>query len=155
MTRSKRLNIDDVNNIMVEEDVEEKPTRSGRLADSLQPKDIFQQLDSTVRDMSERFNKEPYTAAAYQSAIQTIPGIDPLTKSKLSQGDTTNLKEVYGIPALHFINQYLFNYPRSVAASMGYEFPEAETLPGKVLSKGAGVAGALKQFQTGVGVAKK
>lgn len=125
------------------------------LADSKQPKDVFQQLDSTVRDMSKRFSKEPYTSTAYQFAIQNIPNIDPLTKTKLAQGDTEHFKEVYGIPALHFLNQYLFNYPRSTSASLGLEFPESKTPVGTVLSKGAGVAGAVKQFQTGLGVAKK
>ena len=126
-----------------------------RLADSKQPKDIFAQLDSTVRDISAKFSREPYMASAYRSALSTMPGLDPVTKEQLAQGDTTNLKEAYGIPAAHYLNQYLFNYPRAIAAKMGMEYPEAETAAGNVLAKTAGIAGGLTQLQGGTKLASK
>lgn len=53
------------------------------------------------------------------------------------------LKEGIVTPALHFLNQAGLNAPRALAKKEGYEYPEAETLPGQVLSKSAGVAGAI------------
>lgn len=48
-------------------------------------------------------------------------------------------REGIATPAFHWANQTLFNTLRALAEKQGYEYPESETVPGKVLSKGAGI----------------
>lgn len=135
---------------------ETQPDLSGGsffLADSQQPEDVYQQLDTSYKNMVDNIKTEPYTASAYNSLIQNIPILDRLTKEQLAQGDTTNLKEVYTTPALNYINQRLFNYPRAIMESIGKSFPESKTEIGNILSKSAGISGALQNIQVGQGVA--
>jgi len=125
------------------------------LTDSKQPEDFYKQLDSTVRDIHNFFSIEPYASNAYKDALMALPILDPLTKQQIAKGDASNLKEVYLTPAFHAVNQILFNTPRAVTERMGYSYPEGETLPGQVLAKTAGVAGALAPFSTGANLAGK
>ena len=53
------------------------------------------------------------------------------------------LQEGLGTPLLHFLNMEALNLPRAAAQQAGYAYPESETLPGQILSKGAGIAGAI------------
>lgn len=123
--------------------------RSSALKASHQPKDIYAQLDSTVRDMTKRFSSEPYVSSAYKSTMQLLPIIDPVTKQQIASGDTSNLRELYLTPAFHYINQRLFNYPRSVLNRAGFETPQSETVVGRSLAATAGVTGALQSFDVG------
>ena len=124
--------------------------------DKSQPtgKDLYEKFDSTVKTMVDGLKRSPYLEPAAQAAISNIP-IDPLTKNLLLKGDTTNFKEIYGTPALHALNQMLFNTPRALLKKGGYDYAEAETGIGNVLAKGAGIAGALTPFTGLEGVAAR
>lgn len=70
-------------------------------------------------------------------------------------------QEGFATPLAHAVNQTLFNLPRAGMYAMGYEYPEAESLPGQMLSKGAGAAGAFlgtpgkTLFKAGEGIVSK
>lgn len=52
-------------------------------------------------------------------------------------------RDILTIPA-HFFNQALLNYPRSIARTAGFEYPEkAENKIIETVAKGAGIAGAI------------
>ena len=53
------------------------------------------------------------------------------------------VKEGIATPALHFANQAALNLPRAATQAAGYSYPEAKTVPGNILAKGAGLAGAM------------
>ncbi len=49
-----------------------------------------------------------------------------------------------GTIGAHAVNQLGFNYPRSIASSMGYQYPvEAGTKAGQIGANTAGIAGAI------------
>uniref|UniRef100_A0A6M3KNQ0 Uncharacterized protein n=1 Tax=viral metagenome TaxID=1070528 RepID=A0A6M3KNQ0_9ZZZZ len=52
-------------------------------------------------------------------------------------------QEGIATPTLHFLNMAGLNLPRAVASASGYKYPESKTLPGTILSKGAGVVGGV------------
>lgn len=62
-------------------------------------------------------------------------------KHPVQTGIAQTAREISTIPAAHFINQYLGDYPRETLEEFGYEYPEAETPAGKGLSQFAGILG--------------
>ncbi len=126
-------------------DTEELKTKAANMASSRE--DVFTKMDIMAKNISKDLEGIPYASNAYKNQIAMIPFLDPQTKEALAGGDTTRLKEQYGIPILHYLNQRLYNYPRAAAHAVGLDYPEAETTPGKILSQGAGVAGALQGFK--------
>lgn len=71
----------------------------------------------------------------------------PTVKEELAHPYRSAMMETIGevgVAPLHYINQLALNLPRAIAHKAGVEYPEAQTLPGKILSKGAGVAGILR-----------
>ncbi len=118
---------------------------------SLKPegKDLFHHFDRVFKSMMKENQGSPYTGDIARAGIDLIPGLDPLTKEALKRGDTTLLKETYGIPAFHGLNQALFNAPRSIMNKLGVEEPKSVTAGGAALARIAGVAGALLPFGIG------
>ena len=51
-------------------------------------------------------------------------------------------QDVATIPA-HFFNQWLLNQPRSIASTMGIQYPETTNPVANLAAKGAGIAGAI------------
>lgn len=134
----------------------DKPTGNIKyLADSQQPKDVYTQFDASFKNMMDNIKTMPYVSNAYSAAVQSLPVLDPMTKLALANGDTTLLKEVYTTPAMHGLNQMLFNYPRAALREYGYNYPEGETIPGVLAARAGGVAGALTPFSMATKAAGK
>ena len=77
--------------------------------------------------------------------IKNIPSLNQMAESghPYLAASLGTAKDLATIPT-HFTNQYLMNYPRSLANQSGIELPtESESPVANTLAKGAGIAGGL------------
>lgn len=103
-------------------------------AEGFTPEEIasFEQRKTTEKSSKQSLWSK-FGAAITPEMEQTSPYLSALAKTG---------QDVSAASA-HFLNQFLLNLPQAVAHKAGVEYPEAETTAGQILSKGAGVAGAI------------
>ena len=101
-------------------------------------KDEYNELsDGGKSQLRARFFAKPSLYKAFNAEItpedeKNSPYLSAIAKTA---------QEGIATPVAHFANQALLNLPRAVAENLGYDYPEPETAPGTILSKGAGIVG--------------
>lgn len=106
-----------------------------------QPRDLLADIEKQPTDISfGKFQPKPSLYSLWGAEITP-----ELKKAYPKSAKTAEILQEYaGTPLLHFLNMAALNQPRSLAAKFGYSYPEAKTLPGTILSKGAGALGLFK-----------